>query len=335
MPINQRGSSWQAAVTHKGTRLRKDFENEKDAQAWHDQTLAAMKAGLIGKVEEPKEVIPTLSEMRDKVHTLRWAGTRGGDTSMTNLRHVIDILGPDRLVSSLTKHDVLTLKTEFKKWGVSDATINRKLCALSTMMYEAVEFGYLDKVFKVGLTKEMNGRVRTFTNDEEASMLTWCDQNGAALLRDYIVVSMDTGFRQGEVLRIIADDVGDDNLWTYDTKNGESREVPLTARCKAALTARAKGQGGKALLFNIAPKVLREGDWRKMQKALGFADDDEFTPHVMRHTWVTRLLGAGVDIKTVQEMAGHKNITTTQRYAKTSPERKATAIRRLEGFQSA
>jgi len=218
------------------------------------------------------------------------------------------------------------IKQEFRRRKRSDATINRKLAVLSVLVKEAVERGHLAKGFTVGLLRERQGRVRYVTREEEGHMVDWCVATGNHDLLDYIVVSLDTGFRQGEVLKIKSSDVGRANLWTYDTKSGKNREVPLTARARAVLERRAKW--GDKPVFQMEPQWLRD-KWRKMQTAMGLIDDEEFVPHCLRHTFVTRLLERGVDIKTVQELAGHERIETTQRYAHTSPERKVMAINRL------
>ncbi len=54
------------------------------------------------------------------------------------------------------------------------------------------------------------------------------------------------------------------------------------------------------------------------------------SPHVMRHTFASRLVIAGVDLRTVQELLGHKSITMTMRYTHLSPDHKRNAIAALE-----
>src|SRR5262249_9119696 len=57
---------------------------------------------------------------------------------------------------------------------------------------------------------------------------------------------------------------------------------------------------------------------------------DSLGPHVLRHTFGSRLVMAGVDLRTVQELMGHKSILMTMRYAHLSPDHKRAAMETLE-----
>ena len=56
----------------------------------------------------------------------------------------------------------------------------------------------------------------------------------------------------------------------------------------------------------------------------------KFTWHCLRHTFISRLVMAGVDLRTVQELAGHKTISMTVRYAHLAPEHNQAAIEKLD-----
>lgn len=334
MPVKPRGTSWQAAVSHKGTRLRKDFPTKLEAEIWEAETKAAL---LSGKTVTVQTVAPvyTLQKLFDDVADTRWKGTKGEKTARINGQHVVDILGPERAVKSLRYEDTLTIKKTVSGWGRSDATINRKLAAFSTMLQEAMKLEKIDKLFDIGLIKEKAHRVRFYENDELNGMLEWCDEMCEQELRDYIIISVDTGFRQGEVLKIVKRDVSlTGDLWTFDTKAGDNRVVPLTARVKEILLRLSRPLNDPdAKLFKQKPRWYRD-HWKQMQSDLGMTDDKNYVPHVLRHTFVTNVLQF-TDLKTAQELAGHKRIETTQRYAHSSAERKRLAIAKLAEYQGA
>ena len=83
------------------------------------------------------------------------------------------------------------------------------------------------------------------------------------------------------------------------------------------------------MLFNVDSNRLRDR-WQRMASALGLANDEQFVPLAMRHTFCSRLIEAGADIMVVKELAGHAHITTTQRYIHTTPEWLDRAIKKLE-----
>ncbi|MGR3484746.1 MAG: tyrosine-type recombinase/integrase [Paracoccaceae bacterium] len=327
MGIRQRGPSWQASITASGKRFRKDFKERADAEAWIEKMKAKAERGEIDNPAPLPDVVPTLDQLLDTISRSRWSGLKSAHDLIARGRAVVDLIGPERLASTLNKGDADLVKSHFKARGNSPATINRKLAALSVLVAEAFERDLLPRKFTVGMLREPKGRIRFISPAEEAAMIDAAGKLGMEGLADYIAVSLDTGFRQGEVMRIRAKDCGRDNLWTYDTKNGQSREVPLTRRAASILERRAQGFDPDDLVFPMSILTLHYA-WAKVRAKAGIKDRTVI-PHTLRHTFVTRLLHRGVDIKTVMELAGHQKIETTQRYAQTSPERKVAAIEPL------
>ena len=73
--------------------------------------------------------------------------------------------------------------------------------------------------------------------------------------------------------------------------------------------------------------VMSPRSW--FEAALQRAGIKDFTWHCLRHTFASRLVMAGVDIRTVQELLGHKTITVTLRYAHLAPQHQLAAVQRL------
>jgi len=74
-------------------------------------------------------------------------------------------------------------------------------------------------------------------------------------------------------------------------------------------------QTGLVASGNLPTRNYRQRQRGKARKAMGLMDDKDFVFHACRHTRVTRLVEAGIDIRVVKEMLGHKRIETTMRYA--------------------
>lgn len=115
-------------------------------------------------------------------------------------------------------------------------------------------------------------------------------------------------------------------------KGGKERIVPLGKSALAALSAYLDGARGQlqgkypkteAFFINQRGKRLtRQGCWKLMKEhALKAGIKHELTPHTLRHSFATHLVENGADLRAVQEMLGHADISTTQIYTHISKTR--------------
>src|SRR5262249_54994479 len=106
------------------------------------------------------------------------------------------------------------------------------------------------------------------------------------------------------------------------TKNGSGRFVQLNSRALAALhMLYDQGLGTGRIFPRLRPRWFTE--------ACREAGIKDFTWHCLRHTFASRLVMAGIDIRTVQELLGHRNILMTMRYSHLSPEHNKKALEKL------
>jgi integrase/recombinase XerD len=136
-----------------------------------------------------------------------------------------------------------------------------------------------------------------------------------------------TGARVSEITRVEAKDVlSDEGLARLYGKGSKERLVPLGRRAIGALAVytretrpnleHGKGQGRLFLNARGTP-ISRVGIWgiiKRYAKAAGISK--RVTPHTLRHTFATHLLEGGADLRAVQEMLGHADLSTTQLYTK-------------------
>ena len=107
-------------------------------------------------------------------------------------------------------------------------------------------------------------------------------------------------------------------------ENAKERIIPIGIPCKKAMerylqTTRAvfvKNNEETAMFTNCSGKAMsRQGFWKVLK---GYADDAgiqrDITPHTLRHSFAVHMLQNGADIRSVQEMLGHSDISTTQVY---------------------
>ena len=118
------------------------------------------------------------------------------------------------------------------------------------------------------------------------------------------------------------------------SKNGETRYVPLNSPALAALAElRMRGDGTGAVVRNLQGEPLI-GPRYWFEPVIRQAKIWGFSWHCLRHTFASRLVMAGVDLRTVQELMGHKSIAMTVRYSHLTPKHTLAAVERLAGAVS-
>lgn len=133
-----------------------------------------------------------------------------------------------------------------------------------------------------------------------------------------------TGMRVTEIISLNVEDVNLINSTVQCKSGSNQRTIPLGSLSLKALaeyieTARPimiKSEDEKALFVNINGKRLtRQGFWKIIKYYKEQAHiTKEITPHVLRHSFATHLLQNGADLKSIQTMLGHSDISSTQVY---------------------
>lgn len=125
------------------------------------------------------------------------------------------------------------------------------------------------------------------------------------------------------------------------SKNGYSRRVPMNSVVRAVLvdlaTRRERTDGSAEFVFPVRPTRLDAffpKAVEQAQAAIRAAGKDAsrldgYTWHGNRHTFASRLVMAGVDLRTVQELGGWRSLSMVQRYAHLSPSHLLAAVERL------
>ncbi len=133
-----------------------------------------------------------------------------------------------------------------------------------------------------------------------------------------------TGMRVTEIISLNIDDVNLEEGYVNCTTGNKQRRIPLGTMSLNALKeymeeAReilVKTEGEQALFVNInGSRLTRQGFWKIIKYYKEQAHiTKEITPHVLRHSFATHLLQNGADLKAIQTMLGHSDISSTQVY---------------------
>ncbi len=227
---------------------------------------------------------------------------------------------------------------EIERWlsakaeDLKPATLNRYRALLSLAYRLAMQNGKVQSnpARLVRQRKEDNGRIRFLSKEEELALRT-------VIRKDYLNheaeldLALNTGLRRSEQFGLTWDGVDFERrvLTVLRSKNGEARHIPLN---DAAIVALRTVQAYK----NGSPYVFLAGNGTRLcsprfwfDAAVEAAGLKDFTWHCLRHTFASRLVMAGVDLRTVQELMGHKTIQMTVRYAHLAPQHRLAAVQRL------
>ena len=133
-----------------------------------------------------------------------------------------------------------------------------------------------------------------------------------------------TGMRVTEIISLNIQDVNLEEKYVVCKTGSKQRNIPLGAMSLKALKeyieqARdilLKNENEKALFVNInGTRLTRQGFWKIIKYYKEQAHiTKEITPHVLRHSFATHLLQNGADLKAIQTMLGHSDISSTQVY---------------------
>jgi integrase len=200
---------------------------------------------------------------------------------------------------------------KMRKRGNSNATINRKMAALSKLLRKAYKMGDVHSLPEFKRQKEKAGRIRFLDRDEENALFSEIRSHSELYYR-FCLFLVDSGARLSEGLNLRWGDIHKNRVTFWVTKSGRSRSVPLTQRAVDAIAACDRRHAGP--FADIDQQRFRVA-WHNAKDAIGFADDKDVVPHVLRHTCASRLVQGGIDIRRVQMWLGHQTLTMTMRYA--------------------
>jgi integrase len=214
---------------------------------------------------------------------------------------------------------------------VSRSTVNRELAALRRVLNWAVATGKIERSPMAGYTlgRERPHKDRVLTPAERWRLLKEVMRPEWGSIRVIVLLALFHGFRKGELLRLERSHVNRKRreIHVVYGKGGRSRIVPVRASVWRRLE-RHLSVGDQEWVFE-SPR--RPGQpWQDVKSVFGRLLErcgiNDFVFHDLRHTAATRMLEAGVDIRTVQMILGHASVKTTERYTNPQGDAKRRAV---------
>ena len=300
---------------------------------------------LVGKIHKPqrKREVPTLKAFADRFLDGHAKANRQKPSTIatkeTLLRvHLRPLLGTKRL-DAITNEDVQRLKTALA--ARAPKTVNNVLTVLNVLLKTAVEWDVIDRVpCRIRLLKVSKPSAAFHDFDAYERLVKATRVIGAEAFL-IVLLGGEAGLRCGEMIALEwADiDLGKRQLcvqrssWNGHVttpKGGRLRYIPLTVRLAQALREHRHLRGPLVLCKKNGEALHRRAVIRWVRRAARRAQVEHEGVHVLRHTFCSHLAMRGAPARAIQELAGHVNITTTQRYMHLSPAAIEGAIRLLD-----
>ncbi|GAC1398200.1 MAG: site-specific tyrosine recombinase XerD [Chloroflexota bacterium] len=241
----------------------------------------------------------------------------------------------DRAGWDLDREILQRYRTDLYIRKYADTTVARKIAAVRSFLH----FLQAENIINSDLTEHLaSPRIgkylpHSISEDDVEFLLALPATDNAPGLRDRAMLRMlwATGMRVSELISLDLEHVD----MTTDTvrclgKGSKERQIPFGLRARGAVTQYLDdGRPGlcrrameRALFLNHhGDRLTRQGFWLILKSYARKAGIEEISPHTLRHSFATHLLNNEAELRVVQELLGHSNISTTQIYTHVSRER--------------
>ncbi len=309
-------------------RLSTRTEDEKIAKKIYGIVKAKVALGQWVPEEREQRREYTFRELADKY--LDWCKGRQRSEAWKGyiIKQLLEKFGSMEL-SEFNTYKLEQFQSERLKGGNKPATVNRLLAVFAHMFTKAVDWSMMNKEtvanIKIKMLPENNKRLRYLSKEEIQKLITSCDPH----LKPIVITALNTGMRKSEILNLKWEqaDLRHGFILLDITKNGERREIPINETLRGILQGITRRLDIPYVFYNpITGKPYTKDLKRSFQTALKKAGIKDFKFHDLRHTFASHLVMAGVDLTTVKELLGHKDIKMTLRYAHLAPSHKVKAV---------
>ncbi len=237
----------------------------------------------------------------------------------------------------VTREHIIAFMRYMMENGKSSKTIARHVASIRSFHQFLLREHIMDKDPSVHIETPQVERTlpKVLSPDEVEALLTAPDESTPFGRREKAMLELlyATGIRVTELMNLNVEDVHMTMGFVRCIGKGDKeRIVPMGKMASEALQkyieeSRPKllkrNQKEEALFLNHhGRRLTRQGFWKILKKlALSAQIEKELTPHTLRHSFATHLLENGADLRAVQEMLGHADISTTQIYTHVTKKR--------------
>lgn len=241
-----------------------------------------------------------------------------------------------KALAQATNTDVVSYLRHLKEEGRSASTMNRKLASVRAFYQMLLHSGDVeaDPTAHIKSPRLPRKEIEYLSVEEVEHLLLQPDDSPRGV-RDRALLELlyASGMRVSEVAMANLEDL---NLRigfiTCTGQHGKARVIPIGRPARAALEAYVfegrqalvrEGQDCEALFLNyLGQRISRQGVWKLLKDYGAKADlDGKLSPQILRNSFAAHMIQNGADLKSLQELLGHEDITATQIYASVTKNR--------------
>ena len=238
-------------------------------------------------------------------------------------------------IANTNKTTVITYLLYLQKKGRATSTISRNLASIRSFYQYISKCKLIDHDPTAELeSPKVEKKLPQILSPEEVELLL--EQPQCVDLKGYRDKAMlellyATGIRVSELIQLDIDDLNIDMAYIRCCKGTRERMIPIGSMAINALKEYlsksrpllVQNEDEKALFVNInGSRLTRQGFWKIIKQYKNQAKiNKDITPHTLRHSFAAHLLENGADLRSIQEMLGHSDISSTQVYAQIAKNR--------------
>jgi len=230
-------------------------------------------------------------------------------------------------VISITRPIVSSFVTALVGMGLDPSSVERHIAALKSFFAYLIREGQvkINPTSDIKLPRKSKRLPKALTMNEAKNLV-----ESPKSIRDKAIMELlyATGIRASELISLTLNDVNlDVGFIKCFGKGGKERIVPMGAAAVSAVreyidSSRPKTESNIIFLDKNKKQLTRQGLWFIVKKYVKLSGvRASASTHTLRHSFATHLLEKGADLRSVQEMLGHSDISTTQIYTSVSRER--------------
>ncbi|MBL7048186.1 MAG: site-specific tyrosine recombinase XerD [Nitrospira sp.] len=239
----------------------------------------------------------------------------------------------NRQLSEFSRHDITLFLTDLRDAGNQASTLARNIATIRGLAKFMLIEGIIDDdpVENLSTPKGWKRVPRILGIEEMAEMLSRPTGSPMAF-RDRAILELmySSGLRASEVIFVKTGDINfEAGFLTVMGKGSKERVVPINEYTLSTLSSYIENSRPKMLGKRTSPYLFlakggkpmtRQRLWQLIKK-YSYGLSVKVSPHTLRHCFASHLLDGGADLRALQKMLGHSDISTTQIYTTVTPER--------------